>query len=205
MAELNTGDGGGGKKGSKKVRSKKQNSKVDLTAMVDLAFLLITFFMLTTSLSKPQSMDLGLPDKDDDPTKNKDVKVDENRTMTILLGDDNKMKMYMGLLATPKIAPKDMAYGKEGIRKELLKQRDAVIQYTGNKDKGLIVIIKPSKKSSYRNLVDILDEMAITDVPTYAIVNDYTPEESKLIGVDNAGAATAGPGAAATTEAPAAE
>ena len=64
MAELNTGDSGGGKGG--KVRSKKQNSKVDLTAMVDLAFLLITFFMLTTSLSKPQSMDLGLPDKNPD-------------------------------------------------------------------------------------------------------------------------------------------
>jgi phosphomethylpyrimidine synthase len=62
MAELNT-DGGGDKGG--KVRSKKQNAKVDLTAMVDLAFLLITFFMLTTSLSKPQSMDLGLPDKED--------------------------------------------------------------------------------------------------------------------------------------------
>lgn len=188
MAELNTGDGGGGKKGAKKVRSKKLNSKVDLTAMVDLAFLLITFFMLTTSLSKPQSMDLGLPDKDDDPSKNKDIKVDENRTMTLLLGDNNKMKMYMGLLATPKVAPKDIAYGKEGIRQEILKRKKEVLAYTGNKDKGMIVIIKPTKKSTYRNLVDILDEMAITDVPTYAIVNDFTPEESKLIGVENAGA-----------------
>ena len=187
MAELNTGDGGGGKSG--KVRSKKQNSKVDLTAMVDLAFLLITFFMLTTSLSKPQSMDLGLPDKDDDK-KTPPVKVDENRTMTVLLGDDNKMTYYMGLLATPKIAPKDISYGKEGIRKELLKQKAEVIKYTGNKDKGLIVIIKPSKKSNYRNLVDILDEMAIADVPTYAIVNDYSPEEKKLIGEGSLTAAT---------------
>ena len=85
MAELNTG-GGGGKKGGGKVRSKKQNSKVDLTAMVDLAFLLITFFMLTTTLSKPQSMNLGLPDKAEPDQKEQDIKVDENRTMTILLG-----------------------------------------------------------------------------------------------------------------------
>jgi len=188
MAELNTGDSGGGKKGAKKVRSKKLNSKVDLTAMVDLAFLLITFFMLTTSLSKPQSMDLGLPDKNEDESKNKDIKVDENRTLTILLGENNQMKVYMGLLATPKVAPKDMSYGKQGLRAELLKREKEVVEYTGNKDKGLIVIIKPSKKSTYRNLIDVLDEMAITKVPTYAIVNDYTPEESKLIGIENAGA-----------------
>ena len=169
MAELNTGDGGG--KGGK-VRSKKSNSKVDLTAMVDLAFLLITFFMLTTSLSKPQSMDLGLPDKDEDPSKNKDMKVDENRTLTVLVGENNKMVYYMGLLATPIAGPKDISYGKDGIRKELLSRKKSVLEYTGNKDKGIIVIIKPSKKSNYRNLVDILDEMAITGVSTYAIVNE---------------------------------
>ena len=181
MAELNTGDGGGGKGG--KVRSKKQNSKVDLTAMVDLAFLLITFFMLTTTLSKPQSMSLGLPDKEDDPTKNKDVKVDENRTRTILLGDNDKMVRYVGLLATPVAGgtPKDFAYGKEGIREELLSRKKKVLEYTGDKNKGIIVIIKPSKKSNYRNLIDILDEMAIVDVPTYAIVNDFSPEETKLL------------------------
>ncbi|MFH6972065.1 biopolymer transporter ExbD [Flavobacterium petrolei] len=179
MAELNTGDGDGKKGG--KVRSKKSNSKVDLTAMVDLAFLLITFFMLTTTLSKPQSMPLGLPDKDDDPSKNKDIKVDENRTLTVLLGDNDKMVYYMGLLATPIAGPKDISYGKEGIRKELLKRKKSVVEYTGNKDKGLIVIIKPSKKSNYRNLVDILDEMAIVGVPTNAIVNDFSPEELKLL------------------------
>ena len=191
MAELNTG-GGEGKKRSKKVRSKKLNSKVDLTAMVDLAFLLITFFMLTTSLSKPQSMDLGLPDKDEDPKKNKDVKVDENRTMTLLLGDNNKLMYYMGILNTP-MAPKTIAYGKTGIRQELIKRKKSVLEYTGTKDKGLIAIIKPSKKSNYRNLVDILDEMAIADVPTYAIV-DITPEEAKIVDGDAAtGSATPAP------------
>lgn len=182
MAELNTGDGGG-KKGSGKVRSKKSGSKVDLTAMVDLAFLLITFFMLTTTLSKPQSMSLGLPDKEDKPDPKNQVKVDENRTMTILLGDNDKMVRYVGLLATPVKggAPKDFSYGKGGIREELLARKKLVLEYTGNKDKGMIVIIKPSKKSNYRNLVDILDEMAIVDVPTYAIVNEYTPEEKKLL------------------------
>ena len=178
MAELNTGDGGGKKGG--KVRSKKSNAKVDLTAMVDLAFLLITFFMLTTTLSKPQSMNLGLPDKDPD-VKSADIKVDENRTMTVMLGDDNKMVFYMGLLATPIAGPKEITFGKDGLRKEILERKQSVLAYTGNKDKGMIVIIKPSEKSNYKNVIDILDEMAISDVPTYTIVNDFSAEELKLL------------------------
>jgi biopolymer transport protein ExbD len=183
MAELNTGDSG--KKGGK-VRSKKSNAKVDLTAMVDLAFLLITFFMLTTSLSKPQSMDLGLPDKDDkDSTQ---VKTDQKRTMTILLGKDNQIKWFHGLLEAPEPGgkPTDATYGKNGLRKEILKRVKSVEEYcktrpNNKKGDGLIVIIKPSKKSTYRNLVDILDEMAICKVPTYAIVNDISDDEKKLV------------------------
>ena len=183
MAELNTGDGGGAKGG--KVRSKKQNSKVDLTAMVDLAFLLITFFMLTTTLSKPQSMSLGLPDKDP-IDKTPPVKVDENRTMTIMLGENNKIIRYVGLLATPVSggAPKEFTYGKEGIRKELLSRKQSVLEYStalGKPKNGIIVIIKPTKKSNYRNLVDILDEMVIAGVETYAIVPEFTPEETVLL------------------------
>ncbi|MGQ7945431.1 ExbD/TolR family protein [Flavobacterium sp. WC2509] len=187
MAELNT-DGGGGKKGGK-VRSKKQNSKVDLTAMVDLAFLLITFFMLTTTLSKPQSMDLTLPDKDPKDKQNDDIKVDENKTMTLLLGENGKLVSYMGMIGSPLVAPKDFSYGKDGIRKELISRMEGVKQYSaakGEPGKGMIVIIKPSKKSTYRNLVDILDEMAIVGVNTtgsYAIVNEFAPEEVKLLEV----------------------
>ncbi|HEX8018005.1 MAG TPA: biopolymer transporter ExbD [Flavobacterium sp.] len=178
MAELNTGDGGGGKGG--KVRSKKQNSKVDLTAMVDLAFLLITFFMLTTTLSKPQAMPLGLPDKNEKEPE-KPIKVDEKRTLTIMMGENNKLIYYMGLIDSPIAGPKDIAYGKDGIRKVLLSRKKSVLEYTGDKTKGIIVIIKPGKKSKYKNLVDILDEMAISGVETYAIVNDFLPKETELL------------------------
>jgi hypothetical protein len=103
--------------------------------------------------------------------------------MTILLGDNDKLVRYVGLLATPVAGgtPKDFTYGKEGIRTELIDRKAKVLQYTNDPKKGMIVIIKPSKKSNYRNLVDILDEMAIVDVPTYAIVNEFTPEETKLL------------------------
>lgn len=176
MAQLDTGDSGGGKKGGK-VRSKKQNAGVDLTAMVDLAFLLITFFMLTTSLSKPQSMDLGMPDKDD--TNPQEIKIAQERTMNILIGPDNKVKTYMGQLDSPIEGPKDDKYGKDGIRKDILAKIVSVPQLMGDPKKGLIVLIKAHEKSNYKNLVDVLDEMAIAKVPTYAIV-DITKEEAAL-------------------------
>lgn len=177
MAELNTGDGGGGK-GKKKVRSKKGNSRVDLTAMVDLAFLLITFFMLTTSLSKPQSMDLAMPDKTD---KDDSVLVAEERSMNILIGENNKLVMYVGQINKPIEAPKDFVYGKNGIRKEILRKKAELAAINPDEKKnGIIVIIKPSKKSNYKNLVDILDEMAICKVKTYAIVDIAKEEQAEL-------------------------
>ncbi len=178
MAELNTG-GDGGKGG--KVRSKKMNPGVDLTAMVDLAFLLITFFMLTTSLSKPQSMNLAMPDKNIDDTKEDVTEVPDDRSMTILMGKDNTILWYLGQFETPLVAPTETTYGKDGIRQALL-QRIAAVKsvYGDNRDKGLIVIIKPSDKTHYKNLVDILDEMAITNVQLYAI-GDISEPEIKLL------------------------
>lgn len=177
MAELNTGDG---KKDGGKVRSKKSNPGVDLTAMVDLAFLLITFFMLTTTLSKPQAMDLPMPDKTDTIRK---TPIDENRLMTILIGDNDRLMWYRGKFEAPKESPTEEKFGKDGIRKALLKQvaiGKAIAKQDGKPDQGLIVNIKASDSASYKNLVDILDEMAITKPQLFAI-GDITPAEIDLL------------------------
>jgi biopolymer transport protein ExbD len=170
MAELNQ-EAGGAK--TKKIRSRKLNSRVDLTAMVDLAFLLITFFMLTTSLSKPKSMNLSMPSKEGESAP-----IDENRSMTILIGADNKAICYMGMFGDN--PNKDVMLGTRELRNELLKGQKHALAYSGNPEKGLIVLIKPGNKSNYGNLVDVLDEMAIVDIGTYAIT-DLTEKESKLV------------------------
>ncbi|WP_177760975.1 ExbD/TolR family protein [Flavobacterium sp. I3-2] len=179
MAELNTDNGGG--KGGKKVRSKKQNAGVDLTAMVDLAFLLITFFMLTTSLSKPQSMELTMPDKSRQE-ENEKIPAKESKTMTILIGKDNSLKYYMGMFDDPYqgIGPTDSTYGKDGIRQVIL-QKMSNLKAQGFVDKeGLLVLIKSTDDATYTNMIDILDEMAITGVKLYAI-NDMTDAEKEIM------------------------
>lgn len=168
----------------KKVRSRKVNVRVDLTAMVSISFLLIIFFMVTIELAKPRAIDLALPDNGDITCGWSYSCGGENRSLTILLGDNNKLVSYMGILEVPIIAPKKMSYGKDGIRQELQARNKSMLKYSaeiGKPGKGITVIIKPSKKSNYGNLVDILDEMAISKIDTYVIVNDFTPEETKLL------------------------
>lgn len=172
MAELDTS--GGGKNKGGKVRSKKQSTRVDLTAMVDLAFLLITFFMLTTTLAKPQAMDLAMPDKEKQDQQ--ELTIADNRTMTILLGADNRLEWYMGLVDKPLTPPQVDNYGRNGIRKALVENAKKVIAATGDPSKGLIVLIKPSDQSNYRNFVDILDEMKVSNIDRYAIVEISDPD-----------------------------
>lgn len=167
MAELDTSSGGGKKGG--KVRSKKASTRVDLTAMVDLAFLLITFFMFTTTLSKPKAMDVTMPDKDE---KVKDqLAVAASRSMTLLLGANDKVEWFLG--EPGKTPPETTGYGKNGLRQVLIDKGQSVQQSTG---KYMVVLIKPSDKSTYKNLVDALDEMKITNVQSYAIVDITAPE-----------------------------
>jgi biopolymer transport protein ExbD len=181
MAELNQDSGKKGKGG--KVRSKKNGGKVDLTAMVDLAFLLITFFMLTTSLNKPQAMDVAMPDKNVETDKQTDVDVDEHRSITLVLGSNDKLVWYQGDVKNPIQGPTVIGYDKEGLRAILMKMKQVVPQQTGGKD--MIVVIRPSEKSVTRNIIDALDEMKIVDIQRYMISNRIMTEEVELLKKEN--------------------
>lgn len=153
----------------------KHAPRLDLTPMVDLMFLLITFFMLTTTLAKPSAMDIAMPLQDEEP-----IGLSESRTMTICIGHHNQIQWYMGTLEDPLITPALTSFGADGIRKALLRAVSDVEKITGSKKKGLVVLVKPSSKAVYKNVVDIIDELQITKVPSYSIV-DISDEEIQLM------------------------
>lgn len=184
---MQVADSGGGKKDGKQ-RSKKMSTRVDLTPMVDLGFLLITFFMLTTTLAKPQIMGLVMPDKDIDKEDIEPVK--ESKVLTLLLGGNDKVYWYEGITEA---VLDSTDYSAEGLRKVILDKKDRVKGVFGlenykrkNKDgveeefndgSFTNVIIKPTKDSRYKNLVDALDEMAICKIRYYVILDVSSLEE----------------------------
>jgi biopolymer transport protein ExbD len=187
MAEI-AQDGGGGKKKGGKVRSKKMSTRIDFTPMVDLGFLLITFFMLTTTLAKPNILALVMPEKD---IKKEDVEpVKESKVLTLLLGANDKVYWYEGI-TDAKLDSTD--YAAEGLRSVILNKMDRVKEQFGlqtykrknkegveeefNDGSYINVIIKPMKDARYKNLVDALDEMAISKVRYYVILDVSKLEE----------------------------
>jgi biopolymer transport protein ExbD len=130
-----------------------------MTPMVDLAFLLLTFFMLTTELSKQYVMPLTVPAQPDNPAPV--PLINGKRVLSVVLGPYDRVHWYMGEEGV------STATSMRNIRKVLLEKRSQV--------DSLYVMIKPSDKSRYRNMVDILDEMAITDIKRFSLVaiTDY--------------------------------
>jgi len=166
MAELNQSSAQGGGRH----RTKKMPIRVDLTAMVDLAFLLITFFMLTTSLSKPRIMTLNMPVKDKAEPRG------ESSTMSVCLGAKNKLIYYLGRPEKPLTEPKMINYGKD-TRTAIM---DLMAEVAAKSKLSFSLIIKPSEHSVYQNLVDVLDEANITKVPSYAI-SQITPSDIDML------------------------
>ncbi len=184
MASIDTNNGNEGKKGKPQRRS----LRVDFTPMVDMNMLLITFFMFCTTLSKPQIMDIAMPtDTGKDPKP-------ASKSVTVLLGADNKMYYYEGLpdyedytslKETNSLGVRQMLLRRNQVtvakinqlRQDLSDKRMTDAQYkeavkaVKKASNDLMVLIKPTENSNYRNLIDVLDEMQICGVDKYAIVD----------------------------------
>ncbi len=214
MAEIIQAEGK--QKGGKK-KAKKFSTHIDMTPMVDLMCLLITFFMLTTAFAKPKAMEITMPEKKDNP-EDKAPAISADRTINILISGNDKIYYYFGVADPKKPLPQliETNYSKDGIRKVLLQRNKTVFKAVAElRDKVIkgelvmqdstltrkikelkksdkqapIVLIKADEMAKYKNLVDIIDEMAITTVANYAVV-DITDTERKMI-ADFNGSATA--------------
>jgi biopolymer transport protein ExbD len=172
MAEMDTSSGGGHKKGPGVKKGKKMSTRVDLTPMVDLGFLLITFFVFTTTMSQSTAMNMNEPKDDPD----QQLKVKNSGAMTILLGKADQVYYYFGELLAETASEQFKSTNFKDIRQVILDKKKATP--VGD----LMYIIKADKESTFKNAIDILDEMTINTVPPghYAEV-DMSETEAKLI------------------------
>lgn len=185
MAEMDTSSKGGGKH-DKGTKSKKLSTRVDMTPMVDLGFLLITFFMLTTTMSKPKTMDLIMPKETEKEEEQNKVK--ESTALTILLGKKDQVYYYEGLAQDPNASSNPDFFkattfsNTNGIRDVIIKKRDEVARLRNFKGEpeDVVVIIKADDGSTYKNFVDLLDEMAINRIQRYATV-DISDQDKQWI------------------------
>jgi len=176
MAEMDTSGGGGHKKGPGVKKAKKASTRVDLTPMVDLGFLLITFFIFTTTMSQPTAMKLFLPKDTDKPEEQNKAK--ESGALTLLLGDKNHVYYYEGTLDP------NGANFKSSTMKQI---RDVIIgKKRSTNAEDLVIVVKPGEESTYKDVVDILDEMTINDIKRYALV-DISPGEEQLVKASDQG------------------
>lgn len=152
---------------------KKQSTKIDLTPMVDLGFLLITFFIFTTSMSEPKTMKLKLPAQ---PKDNDSMVTAEGKTMNFIACDSGKLYFYMGNDIS---AIKETSFGSKGIRSQIIeKQKIVKIKYGDLKE--LMILLKPTSHSSYKSVVQLLDEMLINGVTRYVLTDPATAELKQL-------------------------
>jgi biopolymer transport protein ExbD len=195
MAEMDTSSGGGHKKGPGVKKGKKLSTRIDLTPMVDLGFLLITFFMYTTTMAKPKTMEINMPYKDEKLKDEEKNKIKNSVALTILLSKNHRVYYYEGIGDDPNKAPdlKITNFSQtHGIREEIIAKKKMVdaLKRSGQltaKDETT-VLIKPDTTSTYSDLVNILDEMNINDVKVYAIIDISDIEQGFIKATEDASA-----------------
>jgi biopolymer transport protein ExbD len=156
-----------------KKRVNKKNTRVDLTPMVDLGFLLITFFVFTTQLSQPTVMNLNMPYDKVEPGD----EICESCVLTLFLQADNTILYYEGIPGSNTIV-RQTSFAPDGIRNIIL-QKKAAVQKIRGKGEDFVLIIKSADGSTFQNFVDIVDEVAINNIKHYYL-DEITTADKKL-------------------------
>ncbi len=157
-------------------KAKKHSLRTDMTPMVDLGFLLITFFVMTAELSKPKTMDLVMPTNKPGPQ----TKLAESAALTVLV-DANKVYLYEGSFSNTKGGEtiKMLTNGLRSLRLDI-RNKQQRMDASGGDRKALMVLVKASEDATYSSVIDVLDEMLINGVEKYALV-EITDEEEEWI------------------------
>jgi biopolymer transport protein ExbD len=142
-------------------RGNKLSTKVDLTPMVDLGFLLITFFVFTTSLQQPNALSLVIPGKGDSTF------TAESKTLNLVLAANNRVYYYLGNEVGKQGCTN---FSPDGVRRVIRMMQSQVAKRFGSKDET-VILIRPTLECSYMNLVDTLDEILIADIKRYALMD----------------------------------
>lgn len=142
---------------------------VDLTPMVDLGFLLITFFMLSITLSDKRAASLVMPKETHIPTP-----VKESAVLTLMPVRNNLVRYYEGREESPEHT-RYCSYAE--LRKVILEKKNKVAAELGDRNET-VILIAPGRSSTYKNFVDILDEIAINDIRYYFVL-DRVPENEE--------------------------
>ena len=158
--------GSRGRKGKKK-KTRRIGFNLDMTPMVDVAFLLLTFFMLTTTFNKPNTMEINVPPED------MDVKVAESKGMTLRIVE--KDSVFWNLAEEEATGIKMYESSGEGSILSATFKNALETEY--NRNDKLVVVIKPDKKSKYRNLVDVIDELNLMKIDRFSLA-DFTQYDS---------------------------
>jgi biopolymer transport protein ExbD len=153
------------------IRSKKLSTRVDLTPMVDLGFLLITFFIFTTTMSAANGLNLIVPD--DTPTPHESV-TPESKTLSLILNGDDVIRYYQGLNTADS---KSTNYSSGGLR-TVIQQKIFEVQQRFGSNEYAVILIKATDNATYRNVVTVLDEMRINDVKKYVLMEASAAEKT---------------------------
>ena len=163
-------------------KAKKLRPFVDLTAMVNLSFLLMMFFMLQSFMKKPNYTDLNLPDRDIGCFEPPACGGETWRNFTLLLGKNDKVVMYFGMAQSPMEEPKVFKIDSKEFQNEMTRINKFVLENVNNPEKeGLTVFIKPSDKCKYENLIAALDAVNLIKPRTFSVNHNITVEEQKLL------------------------